>query len=226
MSMAYSEALFLLATVSAVLLLCRRRWWAAGLCTAVASITRANGVALIAACAVVAAVAIWKHRDFSALAAPAIGSLGVLAYFLYLLHHSGSPWAWFEAERRGWNDRWAPVSGVLHHLRSVHAPSLQTNGLNEPVWLVFTIIGVVGVALLLRWHPPLPIVAYGLLSTAFVAGSYQVGLRPRMLLTTFPLLLAFGVRTEGRRYGVLLAASVVGLVVSSILAFGTRAALP
>ncbi len=226
MSMAYSEAMFLLATASAVLMLCRRRWWAAGACTAVASLTRSNGIALIASCAIVAAVAIWKHRDWSALAAPVLGSSGVFAYFLYLMHHSGNLWAWFDAERRGWNDHWAPVSGFLHHLVSAHPPSLQTNGLTEPVWDVFTVVGLVGLLLLVRWRPPLPVAAYGLMSTAFVAGSYQVGLRPRMLLTTFPLLLAFGVETEGRRYRLLLAASVVCLVASSILIFGTLASVP
>jgi hypothetical protein len=226
LTMTYSEALFLAATVAALLMLVRRQWWAAGAFTAVAGLTRSNGAALVAAGLVVAAVAIWRRRDWSALAAPLLGSTGTLAYFAYLYIHTGRAFEWFRVERLGWGDRLAPVSGFVHHLRLLHAPSLRPNGLVEPVWALFTAVAVVGVVLLVRWRPPLPVVAYGLVSTAFIAASYQVGLRPRMLLTAFPIVLAFGVQTEGRRYRAVLAACIIGLVVSSVLTFGTRATIP
>ena len=67
---------------------------------------------------------------------------------------------------------------------------------------------------------------YGIASTLTAMTSVQVGLRPRMLLVAFPLILAAGVVIRGRRYRVLLAASIVALVAFSLLTFSSLAATP
>jgi hypothetical protein len=53
-----------------------------------------------------------------------------------------------------------------------------------------------------------------------------VGARPRFLLAAFPLVLAVGVRLDGKRYTAALGTSAAALAVLSFLVFGTRAVTP
>jgi hypothetical protein len=226
LSMAYSEALFLVGAVACVMLLMRRRWVWAGMFAALASFTRPNGVAVVATCGIVALVAIARERDWRALAAPVIGAFGTVVYFAFLLVNAGDAFAWFKAERRGWGDRIAPIDAAVHHLSGLANTSLNPGGLNDLSWLLFFLVGVAGAVLLVRWGPPLPVLAYGLVSGGFAMTSYQVGLRPRMLLISFPLILAAGVQLRGRPYRALLAVSFVLLCALSLLSFGTLVATP
>ncbi len=228
LSMAYSEALFLVATLGTIMLLMRRRWWIAGLCGAVASATRPNGIALVFTCALVAVVAIVNEREWKALAAPAIASLGTLGYFGYLTIVTDNPLEWFNVERAGWGDRIAPTEGVWAHLNGLvsHGITLDSGGLNDAVWLTFLGVGILCVLALWQWRPPLPVLTYGLAAAAMAAGSFQVGLRPRMLLVAFPLVLAVAVRLRGTAYRVVFAASFVLLVVFSMLTFTSLAVFP
>jgi hypothetical protein len=229
LSMAYSEALFLVGALATLLFLLRRNWWAAGSCAAIASFTRPNGFALAATCAIVAAVALYRERDRSAVIAAVLAPLGALAYFGYLWVRTGHTLAWFTVEREGWGDRVAPLSGLLDRFASVFVArdvSLEPGGLNDATWLAFAVIGAACVVLLLQWRPPLPILAYGLTAAAMAVSSYQVGLRPRMLLVAFPLVLAVGVRLRERAYAVALGASATVLVAYSLLTFSSLAVFP
>ncbi len=226
LSMGYSEALYVLATGVALLMLVRREWWLAGAATAVAGFTRSNGLALIATCALVAACVYVRERDRRALAAPLVGSLGVLSFFGYLYLHSGDLLQWFHVERDGWGDRVAPLAALVYHARMLPMMSLRSGGLNDLVWFASGAIGVLGLVALVRWRPPLPVLAYGVLAALLALSSYQVGLRPRMLLTAFPILLAVGVVLRGRAFAVVTGVSVVLLIVLSVLSFGTLAVFP
>ena len=228
LSMAYSEALFIVATLAALLFAVRRSWVAAGVCGAVAGFTRPNGLAVIAACAVVAAVAIARRRDWNALAAPALAAVGTTSYFVYLFGLTGDPTTWFRVERAGWGDRVAPIGALTHHVSSLftNGVSLRSGGLNDLVWVSFAAIGVWCMLELWRWQPPLPVLAYGLAAAGLALVSYQVGLRPRMLLVAFPVVLAVGVRKTGRSYRTVLSVSVVLLIAFSTLTFASLAATP
>jgi hypothetical protein len=228
LSMAYSEALFLVATVGTIMMLIRRKWWIAGALGALASATRPNGIAVVFTCAVVAGVAIYNEREWKPIAAPIVASLGTLGYFGYLTVVTGHPFEWFQVERAGWGDRIAPTEGVWAHLNGLvsHGLSLDSGGLNDIVWLGFLGIGILCVLALWQWRPPLPVLTYGLAAAAMAGASFQVGLRPRMLLVAFPLVLAVAVRLRGTAYRVVFAASFVLLIVFSILTFTSLAVFP
>ncbi len=226
LSMAYSEALFLVGAVACVMFLIRRQWFWAGAFAALASFTRPNGVAVVGTCAIVALVAIKRDREWRSLAAPIIGVTGTVAYFAFLLVNTGDAFAWFAAERRGWGDRVAPIDAVVFHVGGLAKTSMRPGGLNEVQWLAFLLAGIACIVLLVRWRPPLPVLAYGIVSAGFAMTSYQVGLRPRMLLISFPLILAAGVCLQGKVYRAVLGLSFVLLVVLSLLTFGTLAATP
>lgn len=229
LSMVYSEALFITAVAVSLLLLVRRNWYWAGVAGAVATATRPTGVALVLACAAAAFVAIKRERDWHALGAVAIAPLGVLAYFAYLWQSTGHFTAWFKVQRTAWADYIAPVQAAVerwNHLRSGYVPNVHTEGLNDLLWAAGVVVGVAGVVLLLRWRPPLPVTVYGIAAATFAVTSHAVGLRPRMILTAFPLILAAGVRITGWKFRALMATSVVGMVLMAVFSFSTFAAIP
>ena len=59
--------------------LLEERWLLAGVAAALASATRPNGVALVAACAVAAFIAIRQRRDWWSLVAPLLAPIGFIA---------------------------------------------------------------------------------------------------------------------------------------------------
>ncbi len=226
LSLAYSEAMFVAAAAACLLMLLRERWWLAGAAGFVACITRPSGFALVVACVAVAAVAARRDRAAKPFVAPALAALGSIAALAYLAAATGRRGAWFEAERDGWGDRVAPLAGLVDHTRKLRFASLQAGGLNDAVWIVSVAIGAAAVMALVRWSPPLPLLAYGLAAAALAACSYEVGLRPRMLLGAFPVLLAPAVVLPPRAYRALLATSALALVALSVLSFGTLAVFP
>lgn len=227
-SMAYSEALFLTAVAASLLFLVRRNWVTAGLCGAIATASRPNGAALLLTCAVVAALAIRRHRDWRALFAPVLTAAGAVGYFVFLFVRTGDVTAWFDVQRDGWGDRIAPVAALISHARGLldHGVSVDSGGLNDIVWFAGVAFAILGVVLLVRWRPPAPVLVYGCAATAFAFSSYQVGFRPRMWLSAFPLIVAIGVSARGRTFRVAMTVSVLALVAVSALTFGTLALTP
>jgi Mannosyltransferase (PIG-V) len=94
----YSESLFLLCVLAAFALAERDRFAAAGLLTGLAILTRAAGLALLPALALLA----WRHRDrLRALAGVALAIPVAAVYPLVLWQQVGDAWAFTEAQ-----DRW------------------------------------------------------------------------------------------------------------------------
>ncbi len=94
----YSESLFLLLVLGAFALAERQRFTAAGLVAGLAILTRAAGVALLPALALLA----WRHRDrLHALAGIALALPVAALYPLLLWQQIGDPWAFAHAQ-----DRW------------------------------------------------------------------------------------------------------------------------
>lgn len=227
-SMAYSEAMFLVVAIGCVLALVRRQWWLAGALAAASTFTRPNGVAVAFTAALVAFVAIRERGEWRALAAPLLAPLGVLAYFTYTWLHFGYFTMWFDVQRNGWDDRIDPIGAVVDHVGGLFTswPSLGSAGLNDLQWVLFTGVSVVLVWLLWKWRPPLPVLGYGIAAAVFAMTSYRVGLRPRMILIAFPLVLAPGVMLRGRAYRIVLGASATLMVALALATFTSLAATP
>jgi predicted membrane-bound dolichyl-phosphate-mannose-protein mannosyltransferase len=94
----YSESLFLLLVLAAFALAERNRFAGAGLVAGLAILTRAAGLALLPALALLA----WQHRDrLRALAGIALALPLAAVYPLVLWQQVGDPWAFANAQ-----DRW------------------------------------------------------------------------------------------------------------------------
>jgi hypothetical protein len=226
LSMVYSEGLLLLGAAGCFLALYRRSWVWAGVAAAVAVASRPTGAALLLACAWAAVAA----RERRALAAPAIASVGLLAYAGFLWRHAGSATLWLRSEHVAWHDEMDLGRATLERVRvtlferpALDLGPLHLNPLVGTLGLVFALVALV---LLWQWRPPAPVAVYAVTAVGMAVVSAHVGPRPRMLLAAFPLVAAVGVRTRGKAFAAVLATSAVLLVVLSALVFTTKAATP
>ena len=132
----YSESLYLLLVLAAFALAERGRFATAGLVTGLAILTRASGVALLPALAVLA----WRNRDRTRAAASLALAVPVAAiYPLVLWQQIGDPWAFWNAQDR-WHRHLSPAgpfggvwSALVHwtpsHAGPQHAVVVNVEGL-------------------------------------------------------------------------------------------------
>ncbi len=213
LSLAYTEGVALVAVVGCLLALLHRRWLSAGLCAALATATRPNALALLAACAWACAEALRQRREWRSLLAPLLAPLGALGYLAYLQVHVGDWRAWHEVEARAWHqniDFSAQLLRLLSPAEIVkHAARTDWNYFSIVAGLIFVVISVL---CLRRWRPPGVLVAYTAAVLALCFISSHVGPRPRMVLVAVPLFMACAERLSRVQYRWLLG-SCAGLTV-------------
>jgi hypothetical protein len=121
------------------------------------------------------------------LAAPVLAPAGVVAFFSYLWVHTGTPMAYYTAQRRGWQGGTlgtglvSPFDYLVHHgLRDV----------DDVVKAVSTLgVAVLLVALLARRRRPSgPVVGYVVGALALAALSPIITWTPRVALRSFPVI--------------------------------------
>ena len=197
LSWAYSEALMVTLAAGCLIALLRQRWLLAGILAGAATACRATAVILVVVCLWEAAAAVRRDRTWRPLIAPALAPAGILAFFAYLWAHTGDPLAFLHAERA-----WGVQPGVgrrtLHIIgQVVQAPATKPTFTIAVVSLGFAVITAV---LLVRrpWPRMLSVYALGIL--AFSVVSRSDGLRPRDILTAFPLLMALGAAASATRF--------------------------
>lgn len=136
---AYTESLFLLLSIGALLFAYDRKWLPASVCIALASGTRLFGLALMPALLLIA----WRNRAplRDLLTICVVSPLGTIAFFGWLWREYGDPMTYFNAQANwgGWNDRVGQYLDLL-----VEAPRQM---LTAPM---HTII-LINVALALIW---------------------------------------------------------------------------
>jgi hypothetical protein len=219
LSMVYAEGVMFVAAAACLLALLRKRWVLAGLAGALASAARGNGLVLTLCCAWVAAIAIRRDRDWRALAAPVLAPLGALGFFLFLKARTGSFTAWFTVERSGWHERFDFASNNWNHAhRFLHHPWRDANELILGLCLLFA-IGA-GVALV-RSGLPSVLTVYTFATLVLVFLSATLGLRPRFLLTAFPLLLPIAIRSRGTMFTVT-ASAFAGTMTLLLIFYGVQ----
>ncbi|MGH9067588.1 MAG: mannosyltransferase family protein [Acidimicrobiales bacterium] len=222
-SLVYSEGLMLVLAAACLWALARRRWVLAGVLAALATATRPNAIALAVACAWAALVAITRRREWRSLSAPLLAPAGILAYFAYLWVHTGRLRAWFLTESGGWHERvklgatWTKVTAFAQH------PFTDLNVTVVVAGLAFLVLA--GLVLLTSKVPGALLVYAGVV-VAMALVSRQLGLRPRFLLTAFPLVTVLGYRLRGVAYGAVLAGSGALLFFFTVVTVSTLRLTP
>jgi hypothetical protein len=187
LSFSYSEATLIVLAAACLLLLLDERWLLAGLVGALATATRPNGLAVVAACAVAAFIAIRHRRDWSSLAAPLISPLGFVGFQAFLFWHTDESAAWWRVQREAWAEG---TSFGFTALRRTYG--FITNPLASPTdTITVATLVALGIALWCVWKrrlPP-PLLAYSLVVIVLMLLPATVTARPRFLFTAFPLVI-------------------------------------
>ncbi|HEX4819991.1 MAG TPA: hypothetical protein VFV00_07270 [Acidimicrobiales bacterium] len=220
LSMAYAEGFMVVGVAACLLALLNRRWVLAGLAGAFATASRPNAAAIVIACAVAAAVEIYRRREWKALLAPAIASTGALAFFTFLWIRTGHALAWFESEKEEWHDHlgygqgvWKRVTGLFHHFPT----SFKPGSLNDVVAVGGVLIVLLSAVVLWRMRWPLFVRIYTAAALLIPVLSVAVGPRPRMLFGAFPMAVAVADKSSRTVYRVAVIASAVILVAITIV---------
>jgi hypothetical protein len=211
LSMAYSEGALLLAAALCLYGLLRQRWLLAGVCGALATAARPNGVAVLAACAVAVLPIVFRRAgraagsvsasdrspalsgrrlgalwDLRPLAPLALAPAGVAAFFCFLWVRTGSPLTWFDAEARGWAQRTDFGATTLARI----ADFLRHGPVDREATMV---VGCLVLAVVLgrrcwRQRQPAVLLAYSAAAVFLCFSGSSLSGRPRSLLVAFPLL--------------------------------------
>lgn len=211
LSMLYAEAVMLALSAACLWALVSRHWVLAGALAAVATASRPNAVALAAACGWACLVALWQRREWRSLAAPLLAPIGFLSFHVLLWTRTGDPFTWFRAQRELWHERVTPLALVDDVTVFVSAPFENTN---TTAVVIGSAVALVGLVLMLRARVPGELVVFALVVLALAASSETLGLRPRFVLTAFPLFIGIAVHLRGAAF-----ASVLGLFATVLGAF-------
>ncbi len=215
----YTESLFLLLTVIAVMAAERRAWWIAGIAAALASATRAQGV-------LIGIVIVWEFgrahdwkvasiaRDVRWLALMLI-PLGLFAYMLYLHVTFGDAFA-FSAAQRAWGRQVVgPVAAILTTLTTVNAPHrLPYFGVLEVIFFFAALVLIVPLWRRLgAGYALYTLATLLLLSLAWLEGQF------RFVLVLFPVfaLIAWWTSSRPRVFRLIVAVCIPVLAVSAFL---------
>jgi Mannosyltransferase (PIG-V) len=215
LSLVYAEALMVVLAGGCLLALMHRRWLLAGVLAALATATRPNAMALVVACAWAAGVAFWQDRDRRALIAPLVAPVGMVAFMLFLWHHTGEPLIWFRVEATGWGERvdfgWSNAGTFI---RMISDP-------NQMVLAISLVFALVLIYLLVRARLPGVLNAYA--GTAlFLVLTSHINARPRFLFVAFPLAIALAKYVKRSTAFTVLAATFAASTVMLTIFYGLQ----
>ncbi|MGI5337114.1 hypothetical protein ACQEVS_06835 [Streptomyces sp. CA-181903] len=191
-SMAYSESLFTALAAWSLYAVLTGRWPAAGLCAALAGLTRPVGAAVVAAVWVAAAVALRRDRRPEPsglrrmLLGVALAPLGWLAYVAWVGVRTGDPAGYLDVQG-GWGNGFDGGVAFGSFVAGRFTGAAWPAGVGLLVGVVLVVwLYVTGA----RRGQPLPLLVYSgtVLLLALTAKGY-FGSKPRLMLPAFPLLL-------------------------------------
>ena len=216
-SMVYSEGLMLALAAGCLLALHRERWLLAGVLGALATATRPNAIALVPAAAVAAYLAIRSDRRWSALVAPVLTPLGFVAFHVFLRLRVGI----WDAYERTQTAAWGQDVSLLATPETIGDFFDQPfQDVNITLAVAGLLIGIAGFVLLVKARPPPALLAYVATILVISLSSEGLGLKPRFLLTAFPLVygVAHRLRPAGVGTAVGLEAALLGALSFTVFA--------
>jgi hypothetical protein len=225
LSMPYSEAVMTALAAVCVLALLEERWWTAGVCAALATASRASALALVPACLWQALVVVRRHRRpggtavggagprrLRPLVAPLLAPLGTAAYFAYLWARTGDPLAYVHAEA-AWNSGLSFGRPALVMAGRVLRSPFTAAPMPVTATLALGFAVATGIVLARRrWPAVLSVYTYSVLAISVLTRTD--GLRPRDVVTAFPLFLAAADVVEERWMRYVMPASAALLALS------------
>ena len=226
LSMAYSEALMLTIAALCFIALRDKHWLWAGVLAAMATATRPNGVALVAACAVASLLAIRRDRDWSSLIAPVLSPFGFIGFMWFLRMHTGENGAWFRVQREAWQEgtsfgATAVQRTIDFFIHPVSSPTSVLTAASVGAMLLALYMGRKYRINLVYWSYSAVVLVLMLIPATVTA-------RPRFLFTAFPLFfpVARALRDDEDKWWPLVVVVMIGGLVTVMGIYGVRGAIP
>jgi hypothetical protein len=166
----------------------------------------------------------WAARQ--SLVAPVLSVTGVAAFGIYLWAHTGTPLAYVDAQRYGWNEK-TDLFAVIHLAKSL-GNEISFAHFNHPTIDLNLVVGLAGAILLLVllvllarcWRTVSVEAIVWTLGISYLAlTSEYTPPNPRLLTTAFPALMVLAYYVKGRWFTVLAVLNGVLLVGLSALTF-------
>lgn len=199
LNMAYTETLFCVLSVWALVGVLERRWVSAGICACLVGTVRPTAVVVIGVVMLAAALDLLGSRDtprsgrsaVAAAVAIVVSPLGYLGYLVAVWAHTGSPTGWFTIQTQGWDTRFDWGVAAADFVGETLATSREVAAVST-AWIIVISLALVCVAVWARL--PWPVLTYGVLVVAsIVLSSGLMMSRPRLLLPAFVLLVPFAI---------------------------------
>lgn len=229
LSWSYAEPSLIVCAAACFLCMQRERWVLAGLFAAIGTATRPNGIGLVAACVVAAAVVIWRKRQWRSLIAVVLSPAGVLGYHFFLTRWTGESGAWMRAQREAWNEGWSwGATAVRFTWRFLENPLGTYSGSTYMHTALALLALVIGLYCAIRTRVPLAMLAYVAVVAFLMIAPSTVSARPRFVFAAFPLVLGVA-RWWPRRNRYAFDALVVlsaGSLVAFTMIYASWAAIP
>ncbi len=227
-SMVYAEGIALPLAAGCILALQRKRWLLAGVLAGIATASEPEAVVLVPVCAVSALLEL-RRRGWSAresLIAPLLSLTGVGAFAIYLWAHAGTPFAYTDAQRYGWNEKADPFA-LVHLARSL-GNEISFSHFNHPTINLNLVVGLAGAIFLLvmlvllfrRWREvSVEALVWTLGISYLCVTSEYTPPNPRLLITAFPVVMVAARYLKQNGYAVYAAVNGILLAGLSALTF-------
>ena len=188
LSFGYAEATLVVLAAACLLFLVDERWLLAGLAAALASATRPNGVAIVAACVVASAIAIHRKRAWASLSAALLAPLGFLAFQWYVDRTADERGVWFRVQREAWSEGTSFGATAVKNTWSFLGSPLDSP---TDALTALTLLALLGMVYCTWRRPvPWPLIAYSAVVVLLMLLPETVTARPRFLFTAFPLFIS------------------------------------
>lgn len=190
-SMLYADTLAVAFSVWAVYAVLRRWWLTAGVCAALAGLTRPTASAVVAVVALAALVAVVRRQDgWRPWAGGLLAPAGLVAFFAYVAVRTNSVTGYFKEQKEGWGSYFdfgrSTFSRLAHGLLLSHGYATEAKIITTAVLVLVPILIVVQILN----HQPWQLIAYTVISCVVVYGTVHIyTTSPRELMPLFPLLL-------------------------------------
>ncbi|MEP9391969.1 hypothetical protein ABLE92_17950 [Gordonia sp. VNQ95] len=220
LNMAYTETLFCVLSIWALVGVLERRWLLAGICACLVGTVRPTAVVVIGVVMLAALIDLFGSGRSPFAGWPAvrgwlavvISPLGYLGYLAVVWAHTGSPTGWFTIQTQGWDTRFDWGVAAFDFVNDM----LVNSGEIAPVATAWIIVGTLVLVCVAIWaRLPWPVATYGVLVVAsIVLSSGLMMSRPRLLLPAFVLLIPLAILFARARPATAIAA-LVPIVVGS-----------
>ncbi len=220
----YTEALFLLLSVAAVLAATRGRWWLAGLLGGLTALTRPNGVLIVVALGLLALAGRPGLRTLALRAAALVPvPLGFALYCAFVQRLAGEPLAWLHAQQHwGYSVGNRPWVELMHVIDAIEKLGPYGYFFGDPLAFHYLLHGLVALVFIVL--VPSVFRRCGLALGTYAALSLFVPLTGNALegigryaATLFPFFMLLGTNRSRRIHETLLIVGSLGLALLAAL---------